>query len=240
MFVIAQTALGLAAFAHARSARLPAASMTSLFQNAVRWNNIIPLALAATLYGDAGLELVAVALAVMVPLANVSCIVVIEYALPRGAGTSMRAKLTAVLKNPLIIACLAGFGVKVVGVELPSALSGTLDILAAATLGVGLLVVGAGISMQAIRRARLHIAAAIALKVICMPLLTMALTVAFGIDGLARTVAVLCAAAPTAMQGYIVARSMGGDAELMSSLITTGHLAAGVTIPLLLWLATWV
>ena len=144
------------------------------------------------------------------------------------------------LKNPLIIACLAGFGVKVTGVELPSALSGTLDILAAATLGVGLLVVGAGISMQAIRRARLHIAAAIALKVIGMPLLTLALTVAFGIDGVARTVAVLCAAAPTAMQGYIVARSMGGDAELMSSLITTGHLAAGATIPLLLWLAMWV
>lgn len=237
VFVIAQTALGLAAFAHARSARLPAASMTSLFQNAVRWNNIIPLALAATLYGDAGLEVVAVALAVMVPLANVSCIVVIEYALPRGAGASMRAKLTAVLKNPLIIACLAGFGVKVTGVELPSALSGTLDILAAATLGVGLLVVGAGISMQAIRRARLHIAAAIALKVLGMPLLTLALTVAFGIDGVARVIAVLCAAAPTAMQGYIVARSMGGDAELMSSLITTGHLVAGVTIPLLLWLA---
>ena len=240
VFVIAQTALGLAAFAHARIAGLPAASMTSLFQNAVRWNNIIPLALAATLYGDAGLEVVAVALAVMVPLANVSCIVVIEYALPRGAGASMRAKLTAVLKNPLIIACLAGFGVKVTGVELPSALSGTLDILAAATLGVGLLVVGAGISMQAIRRARLHIAAAIALKVIGMPLLTLALTVAFGIDGLARVIAVLCAAAPTAMQGYIVARSMGGDAELMSSLITTGHLAAGATMPLLLWLAIWI
>ena len=240
VFVIAQTALGLAAFAHARSARLPAASMTSLFQNAVRWNNIIPLALAATLYGDAGLEVVAVALAVMVPLANVSCIVVIEYALPRGAGASMRAKLTAVLKNPLIIACLAGFSVRITGVELPSALSGTLDILAAATLGIGLLVVGAGISMQAIRRARLHIAAAIALKVIGMPLLTLALTVAFGIDGVARVIAVLCAAAPTAMQGYIVARSMGGDAELMSSLITTGHLAAGATMPLLLWLAMWV
>ncbi|MDD9885397.1 MAG: AEC family transporter [Gammaproteobacteria bacterium] len=237
VFVIAQTALGLAAFAHARSARLPAASMTSLFQNAVRWNNIIPLALAATLYGDTGLEVVAVALAVMVPLANISCIVVIEYALPRSAGASMRAKLTAVLKNPLIIACIAGFGVKVTGVELPSALSGTLDILAAATLGVGLLVVGASLSLRAIRRARLHIAAAIALKVICMPLLTLALTVDFGIDGVARTVAVLCAAAPTAMQGYIVARSMGGDAELMSSLITTGHLAAGVTMPLMLWLA---
>jgi len=240
VFVIAQTATALAAVAHARIARLPAASMTSLFQNAVRWNNIIPIALAATLYGDAGLELVAVALAVMVPLANVSCIVVMEYALPRGAGASTGAKWAAVFKNPLIIACIAGAAVKAGGIQPPGALTGALDILAAATLGVGLLVVGAGLSMQAIRQARLHIAWAIALKVIAMPLLTLALTVALGIDGLARAVAVLCTAAPTAMQGYIVARNMGGDAELMSSLITTGHLAAGVTMPLMLYLAIWV
>ncbi|MDD9875494.1 MAG: AEC family transporter [Gammaproteobacteria bacterium] len=237
VFVIAQTATALAAVMHARIARLPAASMTSLFQNAVRWNNIIPIALAAALYGDAGLELAAVALAVMVPIANVSCIVVMEYALPYGAGTSMRAKLAAVLKNPLIIACIAGAGVKAGGIALPGALTGALDILAAATLGVGLLVVGAGISVESIRRARLHIAWATTLKVIAMPLLTLALTTAFGIDGPARAVAVLCTAAPTAMQGYIVARNMGGDAGLMSSLITTGHLAAAATIPLMLWLA---
>ncbi len=73
-----------------------------------------------------------------------------------------------------------------------------------------------------------------------MPLLVLALTIAFGIDGLARVVAVLCAAAPTAMQGYIVARNMGGDATLMSSLIATGHLATIITIPLMLWLAIYI
>lgn len=240
VFVIAQTATALLAVAHARLARLPAATMTSLFQNAVRWNNIIPIALAATLYGDAGLKLVAIALAVMVPIANASCIVVMEYALPRATGASAWSKLAAVLKNPLIVACIAGLGVKVSGVPLPNALTGTLDILAAATLGVGLLVVGAGISPREMHRARAHIALATALKIIAMPLLTLALTIAAGIDGLARVIAVLCAAAPTAMQGYIVARNMGGDASLMSSLIATGHLAAVVTIPLMLWLAVWI
>ncbi|MGR3984822.1 MAG: AEC family transporter [Gammaproteobacteria bacterium] len=240
VFVIAQTATALAAVLHARIARLPAAAMTSLFQNAVRWNNIIAIALATTLYGNAGLALVAIALAVMVPIANVSCIVVMEYALPRDTAASAWSKLAAVVKNPLIVACIAGVGVKAGGVPLPQVLTGALDILAAATLGAGLLVVGAGISAGAIRRARLHIALATALKIIAMPLFTLALTIAFGIDGLARVIAVLCAAMPTAMQGYIVARNMGGDAELMSSLIATGHLAAAITIPLMLWLTAWV
>ncbi|MGR3913667.1 MAG: AEC family transporter [Gammaproteobacteria bacterium] len=201
---------------------------------------IIPIGLATTLYGDAGLELVAIALAVMVPIANVSCIVVMEYALPREAAASAWSKLAAVVKNPLIVACIAGVGVKAGGVSLPQALTGALDILGAATLGAGLLVIGASISARALYRARLHIAFATTLKIIAMPLFTLALTIAFGIDGLARVIAVLCTAAPTAMQGYIVARNMGGDAELMSSLITTGHLAAGLTIPIMLWLAIWV
>ncbi len=240
VFVIAQTSTALVAVMHAHIARLPAAAMTSLFQNAVRWNNIIPIALATTLYGDSGLELVAIALAVMVPIANASCIVVMEYALPRATTASAWSKLAAVIKNPLIVACIAGMGVKASGVSLPDVLTNTLDILAAATLGVGLLVVGTSISVRAIHRARLHVAFATTLKVIAMPLFTLALTIAFGIDGLARVIAVLCAAAPTAMQGYIVARNMGGDAELMSSLIATGHLVASITIPLMLWLAIWV
>ena len=210
--------------------------MTSLFQNAVRWNNIIPIALATSIYGDAGLSLVAIALAVMVPIANISCIVVMEYALPRDATTSVSAKLSAVIKNPLVAACIIGLAVKASGVTLPQVVSGALDIFADATLGVGLLVVGASISARAMRRAWGTVALATALKVIAMPLLALALCIAFGVDDLARTIIVLCTAAPTAMQGYIVARNMGGDAELMSSLITAGHLTAGISIPIMLWL----
>ena len=242
--VIAQSTVALIAFIHARIARLSAASMTSLFQNAARWNNIIPIALAATLYGDAGLNFVAIALAVMVPIANISCIVVMEIALtrtlPHADATSSWSKSAAVIKNPLVVACIAGMAVKAIDIALPPTLTGALKILSNATLGAGLLVVGAGISLPAMRRAWTTIALASALKVIAMPLLTLALCIAFGIDGLARVIAVLCAAAPTAMQGYIVARNMGGDAELMSSLITVEHITAAVSIPLMLWLAIWI
>ena len=236
VLVAAQTLMAVGALLHARIFALPAASMTSLFQNAVRWNNIIPIALAATLYGDAGMNLVAVALAVMVPLANVSCIVVLEYTLNR-AVSSWWVKLRAVLKNPLIIACLAGLAVKLTGLTLPAAMMSGLDILGSATLGAGLLVVGASISFGAMSRDRLHLALATAMKTLGMPLITLGLCIAAGINGLPLVIAVLCTAAPTAMQGYIVARNMGGDTELMSSVITAGHLVAVVTIPLMLMLA---
>lgn len=237
VFVLAQAAMAAVAVLHARLAGLSPESMTSLFQNAVRWNNIIPIALVATLYGDEGMSLIAVALAVMVPLANVSCIFVMEYALGREA-SSWSKKLLAVAKNPLIVACAAGLAVRLIGLPIPVSVMNALDILGSATLGVGLLVVGASISLGAIGRDILHVVPAVAMKIVGMPLITLALCLAFGIEGLAVAVAVLCTATPTAMQGYIVARNMGGDAELMSSIIAVGHVSAVVTIPLMLMLAT--
>lgn len=240
VLVITQSTIALSAIVHAWIARLPAATMTSLFQNSVRWNNIIPIALATSLYGNVGLNLVAIALVVMIPIANISCIVVIEYALPRDSATSFWSKLVAVIKNPLVVACIAGMSVKASGIVLPQVLTGTLNILSNATLGVGLLVVGASISARAMRRAWGTIALATVFKVVAMPLLALTLSIALGVDGLARVIAVLCTAMPTAIQGYIVARNMGGDAELMSSLITTGHIASAITIPFMLWLAIWI
>ena len=237
VFVIVQAAMAIGALAHARIAGLSAASMTSLFQNAVRWNNIIPIAVVSTVYGDSGMSLVAVALAVMVPIANVSCIVVLETALARDT-SSWTDKCIAVTKNPLIVACIAGTVVRIVNPPMPATFVNMFDVLGSATLGVGLLVVGAGMSFSAIRRDSFHVALATTMKLVFMPLLTLCLGLALGLDGLPLHVAVLCTAAPTAMQGFIVARSMGGDAELMASTIATGHVVSVATMPFFLMLAS--
>ena len=52
-------------------------AFTSVFQGAIRCNTYIGLAAAATLHGVSGTALLAVALAVAVPLANVFCVAVL-------------------------------------------------------------------------------------------------------------------------------------------------------------------
>lgn len=59
----------------------------------------------------------------------------------------------------------------------------------------------------------------------------------FGIEGIARTVAVIAGAVPTAASSFILARQMGGDAPLMANLITVQVLLAVFSLPLMMWLA---
>ena len=65
--------------------------------------------------------------------------------------------------------------------------------------------------------------------------LVLVLAWALGLDGVSRDVALLFAALPTATSAYILARQLGGDAELMAALITGQTLLAMLSLPL--WLS---
>jgi len=53
-----------------------------------------------------------------------------------------------------------------------------------------------------------------------------------GIEGLTATVLVMYAAVPGSPSSYVLARQMGGDAELMAGIITATTLAAMAAMPL--------
>jgi malonate transporter len=56
------------------------------------------------------------------------------------------------ITNPLILACLIGIGLNVSGIGLPWGSAAVLEILARAALPLGLLAVGAGLRLDALRQ----------------------------------------------------------------------------------------
>jgi predicted permease len=72
-------------------------------------------------------------------------------------------------------------------------------------------------------------------KLIGMPALALALAHAAGLSPLERQVAVAMAAVPTATSAYILATQMGGNGAAAALLISSGTLAAAITMPF--WLA---
>ena len=58
---------------------------------------------------------------------------------------------------------------------------------------------------------------------------------ALGVEGVSLAVIAIAAATPTATNGYILARQLGGDAPFMANLIATQTVLAAVTMPLVLW-----
>lgn len=221
-----------------RLLRLDGPAFTSLIQSSVRPNVYVALAAAAALYGSPGVTLMSLCLAVVIPTVNViSVIVLVRYASDAGSTLHWRTAVAPVLTNPLILACLAGLALNVTGVRLPPLVGPTLEILARASLPIGLLAVGAGIEPKAVRAASGAVAAACTLKLLGLPVLTLILCLVLRVDDLARNVAVLYASVPVSASAYVMARQMGGDTAIMAGAITATTTAAAATMPILLaWL----
>jgi len=69
-----------------------------------------------------------------------------------------------------------------------------------------------------------------------MPVLMFAWTSILGVNGTAQAVAIISGAVPAASASYILARQLGGDAELMASIITAQTIVAVLTLPFVFWL----
>ncbi len=225
------------AFAVRRLLRLDGPALSSLIQSGIRPNVYVALAAAAALYGDAGLTLASVCLAVIVPFVNaIAVLALVRHAAPGGAPLGWRRTAAPVLQNPLILACLAGLALNLSGLGLPPVIGPTLEILGRASLPIALLAVGAGLDPGAVRAAGPAVAVASGLKLVVLPLLTLALSRALGAGAGETAIAVLYASVPVSVTAYVMARQMGGDSAIMAGSITASTLAAMVTMPAVLLL----
>jgi malonate transporter len=140
------------------------------------------------------------------------------------------------LRNPLIFACLAGLALNMTGIGLPPILGPTLELLSRAALPMGLMAVGAGLSLSSVRGDSLPAALSCIVKLVVMPAATYVAGRWLGLDGAALAVAVIFSGLPTSSTSYVISRTMGSDPQLMAAIITLSHLAAIVSLPVLVTL----
>lgn len=214
--------------------KLDGPSYTSVFQGSVRWNSFVAIGSINAVYGQGALVLAAVAIAVMVPIANALAVAILMRHGENGQ-SGMTALFKQLVQNPLIIACAVGIAVKLVGLPMPDVLLQTTDMLGKASLVFGLFAVGASLDFGDARARPMPVATATVLKLIGMPLLVMGGAWIAGLESAAWGAALICGAVPGASSSYILARLLGGDAPLMANITTAQTLGAMVTMPLLLW-----
>jgi hypothetical protein len=229
----AMIAMAALTFPFRAALTLDGPAFTSLFQGAVRWNSYVALGAIAAVLGQPGLALIAIAVAVMVPLANLLCVVVLMRNNGQSANIATLARQLAI--NPLILACIAGIAIQAIGLPLPKVATTTIDLVGKAALPLGLLAVGASLDLGNALARPAPVITATLLKLIIMPLIAAAGALALGVTGDAKVAALICAAVPGAPSSYILARQLGGDAPLMANITTAQTLAAMLTMPIMLW-----
>jgi hypothetical protein len=212
------------------------AAFTSVFQGSIRFTSYIGLAAAFSLFGKEGLYLAAVLITVLIPLVNVlSIMVLVRYGGQEGGWYWI---FTTVIKNPLIIACLAGMLINLLGFQLPAVVENLATILGKGSLPLGLLAVGASLQITAMKKMGPEIIYASLLKLILLPTLMWLACTLIGVDNLSTAVAVLFAALPGSPLSYILAKQLGGDTKLMSSIIAIQTGVSMISLPIIIALVT--
>ena len=199
-------------------------------QTAFRFNSYVALALSERLAGSAGVAWMALLVSVCVPLCNVAAV----WPLARHGGHRFAREL---VRNPLILATASGLLFNLLGLKLPALLDTTLGRIGAAALPLGLMAVGAGLQVGALREGPRLAAALLTIKHAVMPALALALVLTLGLPAGQQLVVVAFAALPTASSAYVLAVRMGGHGGFTAGLVTLSTLIGMAGLPL--WLAAW-
>ncbi len=210
-------------------------SFTSLFQGATRFHGFVALAIIGPLYGDSGVALAALALAVMVPLLNIMSVIILSVYGNSEQTANIRQVMLRIVKNPLIVACILGLAFNWTGV--PDIVFDTIVIIGNGGLGLALLAVGAGMRLDQAAQDKLLVFIGVFVRLVGMPLIVIAMAWLVGLEGIPRTIAIIAGAVPTAASSYVMARKMGGNAELMSNIVTFQIIASFVTLPFFIHIA---
>jgi len=206
-------------------------SYTSLVQGSVRWNGVVLIAAAEPVFGPEGAALAALVFAPVVPLVNILSVGALSL-WGEGASPSWRRFAQRLVTNPLILACAAGGLANLAGGVHSGIAVNTLNLLASAALAGGLLGIGAGLDLTALRGRSGLLALSVFLKLAVMPAVLLVMSRLLQLDALSTAVLVAAGATPGAAASYVLARELGGDAELTAGHVTATVLLSAITLPI--------
>jgi len=195
----------------------------SRLQCAFRFNTYIGIAVAGKLHGAAGVAAMGALCGAMVPFANIAAVGMLAR---HGQGRLLRE----LVRNPLVLATLAGLAFNFAGGTLAVPLQQFLQRLADASVSLGLLAVGAALRWGSTGGRLAGSLWLVLVKLMLMPLAAWWLAGVFGLQGMQRDIVVVFAALPSASSAYILAMRMGGDGLGVAWLISATTLGAVLTM----------
>lgn len=205
-------------------------NLHSGIQTSFRFNTYIAFAVAARIGGQDGLALMAITVAALVPLSNALSIIAL-------AKNSKQNIFYELIKNPFVIATVLGLFLNFSQIELPDVIQMNLQRMGNASIPVGLMAVGAGLTWV---REKKDIALVVywsTLKLMVFPLLVLLGAMFLHLPAPQRITAILIACVPTATSAFVLASRMGGNGAIVSLTISVMTMLAAVTMPLWLYLA---
>ncbi|MEQ4921988.1 AEC family transporter [Proteus hauseri] len=202
----------------------------AIVQGNIRFNTYLGLAIVADLFGTSGLGIAALILAILVPLSNVTSVL----CLTAGQNVTLRQLVLPIIKNPLIISCVIGIVINLTGIGLPFGSDQFLKLLAATSLPLGLICIGAALHISTLKAESRMISVNTISRLTVVPIIAYTIASVLGLSSSVTVLMVIFFSIPTAPTSYILTRQLNGDSELMAGIITSQTMFAAITLPIVL------
>lgn len=201
-------------------------------QGAFRGNLIIiGLALAANAYGEQGVAIATLPMAIIIILYNLLSIYTLNASLHQQS-FSLKKTITDIIKNPLIIGISTGLFVNLINLPIPQIISETNNYLAKMTLPLALICIGGSLNMHQLKDNLRPAVTASIWKIIISPVVLIVLLLIWPVEPIAAGVLFLLVASPTATASFVMVKAMNGNSDLASKIIIVSTLLSLFTITL--------
>jgi predicted permease len=226
------------AWAVGRLTRWPAHRVGSFIQCAAHGNQgYIGLPVAFYFIGDGGFVKASIIAGFMMILQNILSVLALQAYAESGDGSGIRLRLVAekLIRNPVIVSALAGVAVSLSELTLPPIISRFLEVLGDLAPPMSLLLIGASLSLNAVRKMLLPVLGAVAIKISLLPCAGLALFMLFSVDAADYVPSMILLAAPTATVAYVMSKQLGGDELFASAAVSASTIFSALTY--LVWLS---
>lgn len=195
---------------------------------------VLGIALIQNLYGSVGMMPLMIIGAV--PLYNIYSVVVLTFESPQTHENTIKDALIGICKNPIIIGILAGIVVSLIHVDFPVMIDSTINMIARTASPLALLGIGIGFEgKKAIAMIKPTITASV-IKLFILPALLLPVGIWMGFRTDKLIAALIMLGSATTPSCYIMAKNMGHEGTLTSSVVVMTTLLSALSLTVIIFI----
>ena len=190
---------------------------------------VLGIAFVENIYGDSGMAPLMIVSAV--PLYNIYSVIILTLSSSENSGKgNIKKAFINILKNPIILGIFAGLPFSIFGIPIPAIPLKAVSSVAATATPIALITIGAGFEgRKAIAKIKPTIIATF-IKLIAIPAVFFPFAIMMGFRDSQLVSILVMLGSPTTVTCYIMAKNMGNDAVLSSSIVVMATLVSSVTL----------
>ena len=198
---------------------------------------VLGIAFIQNIYGNSGMA--PLMIIGTVPLYNVAAVLVLSFTGPKSHGLdkeSLKASIKGILTNPIIIGIALGMIVSACRIEFPVIINKTISNISVLATPLALIGLGAGFEgRKALKEIKPTIVASL-LKLVVLPAVFLPLAIHMGFTDEKLVAILIMLGSPTTVSCYIMAKNMGHEGVLTSSVVVATTFLSSITLTAYLFL----